>query len=120
MPKRPRKRKRAHPALTWQDRVGRAVGLIVATSQVPHYLMRTKIIEAARESIDLGVSSEGMIKVCPREVLRPGEPDDKLLSMAGIFRLILVNDVPNYRHAMVAETFMAEVQRRLDAELARI
>ena len=119
MPKRPRKRKRAHPATTWQDRVGRAVGLIVATSGTPHYLMRTKVIEAAREAIDLGVSSEGMYRDCPPEALRPGEPGDKLVSMAGIFRLILVNDVPNYRNAMVAETFMAEVQRRLDGELAR-
>ena len=106
--------------MTWQERVGRAVGLIVAISRIPHYLTRTKVIEAAREAIDLEVSSEAMVRDCPPEHLGPGEPDDKLLSMAGIFRLILVQDMPNYRDPMGAETFMAEVQSRLDGELARI
>ncbi len=120
MSQRHKKSRSRSPEPTWRERVATAVEMIVATSKTPLYHMKVTVIQAARDAIDLEKPSDGMFLDCPPKLLKPGVSDDKLLSMAGIFRLILVNDVPDWRTPMAAETFMAEVQRALDGELAKL
>ena len=104
------------PRRDWRPKVETATRILIAGyRRSPRRFrppeVRRKIIEAAREALG-DAPGAGMY----RDV--PGPVEDVLMSSAGVFRLVLVEEGVSWLDPIVAESVMLVVQKTLDVELA--
>ena len=105
------------PRRDWKPKVETATRILIAGyRRSPRRYrppeIRRKVVEAARDALG-DAPGDGMY----RDV--PGPEEDVLVSAAGVFRLVLVEESVSWWDSIVAESVMAVVQKTLDSELAR-
>ena len=105
------------PRRDWRHKIETATRILVAGyRQSPRRFrppeVRQKVIEAAREALG-DTPGAGMYRDAP------GPAEDVLMSSAGVFRLVLVEEGVAWSEPIVAESVMAVVERTLDKEFAR-